>query len=144
MAVGLGGSRTLGSSGGLSLSGTLALSEDSHAVTPSMRQHSPEEPLDETMKLVSPTFHEAANSNPEIQYVSSWDPAHPVENVLDGNEATYWMSTGLYPQEILLDLGRPQRLISVRLVTTKLSCAWSRNERRRLQVGFMQCCLGRC
>eukprot|EP00440_Ansanella_granifera_P020072 gb/GFBE01021807.1/.p1 GENE.gb/GFBE01021807.1/~~gb/GFBE01021807.1/.p1 ORF type:complete len:198 (+),score=34.13 gb/GFBE01021807.1/:1-594(+) len=113
--VGLG--RTGSSGSGFSMSGTLALSEDSFAPTPSYRPTSPE---DETMKLVSPTFQEAAKSGAEIQYTSSRDPAHPAENILDGDVATYWMSTGLYPQEILLDLGRPQRISAIQLVTTNV------------------------
>merc|ERR1712217_810355 len=33
---------------------------------------------------------------------------------------TYWMSTGCYPQEILLQLGKPAQLSSVRLATTSV------------------------
>mmetsp|Transcript_101356 Transcript_101356/g.302243 ORF Transcript_101356/g.302243 Transcript_101356/m.302243 type:complete len:203 (+) Transcript_101356:172-780(+) len=56
----------------------------------------------------------------KIFMVSSLDPAHPPENVLDGSDVTYWISTGLYPQEILLGLGRPARVSSVRLSCTRV------------------------
>lgn len=52
--------------------------------------------------------------------VSSLDDAHPADNVIDGNEQTYWLSTGLYPQEIILELGRPSRVAGVQLSATNV------------------------
>lgn len=52
--------------------------------------------------------------------VSSLDPAHPGENVIDGNDATFWISTGLYPQEILLELGQLAKVSSVSLSSTRV------------------------
>jgi len=52
--------------------------------------------------------------------VSSLDDAHPADNVIDGNEKTYWLSTGLYPQEIILELGRPSRVAGVQLSATNV------------------------
>ena len=34
---------------------------------------------------------------------TSSDPAHPPLNILDGNENTYWISTGMFPQELLIE-----------------------------------------
>jgi len=55
-----------------------------------------------------------------IFMVSSLDDAHPADNVIDGNEQTYWLSTGLYPQEIILELGRPSRVAGVQLLATNV------------------------
>jgi len=55
-----------------------------------------------------------------VLLVSSLDWAHPGDSVIDGSEKTYWLSTGLYPQEILVELGRPSRVAGVRLSTTNV------------------------
>mmetsp|Transcript_51654 Transcript_51654/g.147283 ORF Transcript_51654/g.147283 Transcript_51654/m.147283 type:complete len:122 (+) Transcript_51654:83-448(+) len=52
--------------------------------------------------------------------VSSLDESHPGENMIDGNEHSYWISTGLYPQEILLQLGKPSKVSSVKISTTNV------------------------
>lgn len=62
----------------------------------------------------------AKKAGGKIFMVSSLDPAHPGENIIDGNEATYWISTGLYPQEILLWLSCATRVSSVRLASTRV------------------------
>lgn len=53
-----------------------------------------------------------------VLMASSLDEEHPPDNVIDGSDATYWISTGLYPQMILLELGQPTRISTVRLATT--------------------------
>jgi len=59
-------------------------------------------------------------SGGKVFMVSSLDPAHPGENVIDGTDGTYWISTGLYPQEILLGLAKPAKVSSVRLFSTRV------------------------
>jgi len=48
------------------------------------------------------------------------DPSHHWDNVLDPSTQTFWMSTGLYPQEILLALGKTGRISSVVLTSTNV------------------------
>merc|ERR1719401_2744853 len=52
--------------------------------------------------------------------VSSLDEDHPGENIIDGSQHSYWISTGCYPQEILLQLGRQSQVSTVRLATTNV------------------------
>jgi len=56
----------------------------------------------------------------QVLLVSSLDPLHPGANVIDGRTDTYWRSTGLYPQEILLELGCCSPIQSVHLVTNSV------------------------
>lgn len=56
----------------------------------------------------------------KVFMVSSLDPAHPGENIIDGNDSTFWISTGLYPQEILLELGQSAKVSSVSLSSTRV------------------------
>lgn len=53
-----------------------------------------------------------------VVMVSSLDPAHPGESAIDGNDESYWISTGLYPQELLLELGQSAAVASVWVTST--------------------------
>jgi heat shock protein beta-11 len=57
-------------------------------------------------------------SGGKVLMVSSLDEEHPGENVLDGNDQTYWISTGLYPQEILVQLCSPAIVTSLMIAST--------------------------
>lgn len=46
-------------------------------------------------------------SGGRVIMVSSLDEEHPGDNAIDGNDRTFWISTGLYPQELLLQLCYP-------------------------------------
>ena len=45
----------------------------------------------------------AHGANCRILLTTSLDPAYPEENMLDGDEKTFWISTGLFPQEVLIE-----------------------------------------
>merc|ERR1719161_2596842 len=55
-----------------------------------------------------------------VLFVSSRDEMHPGDNVIDGDDHTFWITTGLFPQEILLQLPEPSQISSVRLATTNV------------------------
>mmetsp|Transcript_51984 Transcript_51984/g.137318 ORF Transcript_51984/g.137318 Transcript_51984/m.137318 type:complete len:213 (+) Transcript_51984:120-758(+) len=59
-------------------------------------------------------------SGGRVFFASSRDPGHPPENAIDGRDGTYWISTGLYPQEIILQVSRPTIVASVKLTTTRV------------------------
>ncbi|CEL95918.1 unnamed protein product [Vitrella brassicaformis CCMP3155] len=44
----------------------------------------------------------------KVMMVSSMDDRHLPQMMTDGNERTFWISTGMYPQEILLELPQGQ------------------------------------
>lgn len=56
----------------------------------------------------------------KVLMVSSVDAEHPGENIIDGSIDSYWISTGLYPQEILLQLGRRSPVSGVHLASTSV------------------------
>jgi hypothetical protein len=51
---------------------------------------------------------------------SSCDNRLPPNSIIDGKSNTYWMSTGSFPQEIILQLGEPSLVKSVELISTGL------------------------
>lgn len=55
-----------------------------------------------------------------VTMVSSLDEDHPGENAIDGNDRTYWISTGLYPQEILVQLCHPSWVASLCIASTQV------------------------
>lgn len=41
------------------------------------------------------------------------DARHPVDNILDGKDETFFATTGMYPQEIVVDLGRVRKIARI-------------------------------
>ncbi|CAE8586309.1 unnamed protein product, partial [Polarella glacialis] len=56
----------------------------------------------------------------KVLMVSSLDENHPSDNIIDGNDASYWMSTGLYPQEILFELSEASHVSNVKIFSTNI------------------------
>eukprot|EP00930_Biecheleria_cincta_P045950 TRINITY_DN31675_c0_g1_i1.p1 TRINITY_DN31675_c0_g1~~TRINITY_DN31675_c0_g1_i1.p1 ORF type:complete len:136 (+),score=22.79 TRINITY_DN31675_c0_g1_i1:89-496(+) len=56
----------------------------------------------------------------KVLMVSSLDEGHPADNIIDGSDDSFWMSTGLYPQEILFELSTPSPVSNVKLSTTNV------------------------
>eukprot|EP00927_Polykrikos_kofoidii_P039860 TRINITY_DN34167_c0_g1_i1.p2 TRINITY_DN34167_c0_g1~~TRINITY_DN34167_c0_g1_i1.p2 ORF type:complete len:343 (+),score=73.86 TRINITY_DN34167_c0_g1_i1:213-1241(+) len=71
-----------------------------------------------------------------VYMVSSLDPSHPADNILDEKDETYWISTGLYPQEIILRVLNPSFISSVRFVCTKVRRIRIEGCRERTPVNF--------
>eukprot|EP00919_Chromeraceae_sp_WS-2016_P011628 GHVR01027161.1.p1 GENE.GHVR01027161.1~~GHVR01027161.1.p1 ORF type:complete len:149 (+),score=17.10 GHVR01027161.1:50-448(+) len=40
----------------------------------------------------------------KVVLVTSMDNRHPPENILNDDERSFWMSTGLYPQELIIEI----------------------------------------
>ena len=55
----------------------------------------------------------------EVQCATSFDERFDPRNVLDhSNPGTFWMSTGLYPQEILFQFRKPQAVSTIEFKTS--------------------------
>ncbi|EDO48843.1 predicted protein [Nematostella vectensis] len=64
-------------------------------------------------------FDVALNSaGAKIALVSSYDENYPPENVIDGTLDTFWPTTGLFPQELILSFNS---LMSIRMI--KIMCS---------------------
>ena len=53
----------------------------------------------------------------EIKCATSFDERFDPKNVLDENIKTFWVTTGLYPHEILIDLGEPRKVKEIKFKT---------------------------
>ncbi|XP_062239444.1 intraflagellar transport protein 25 homolog [Platichthys flesus] len=49
----------------------------------------------------------------KVVVTSSSDENHPPENIIDGNTQTFWMSTGLFPQEFIIRFPEPTSISAV-------------------------------
>ena len=55
----------------------------------------------------------------EVKCATSFDERFDPSNVLnEANASKFWVTTGLYPQEILLELKAPKSLQKIKFVTT--------------------------
>ena len=80
-------------------------------------------------KQTAPRHRSSADSMPDlvaqkvggkVLMVSSLDENHPGDNMIDGREDSYWISTGLYPQEILLQLSQRSQVSNVKISATNV------------------------
>ena len=62
----------------------------------------------------------AAQEGSVVILTTSEDERQPGENVNTGAEDTFWMSTGCFPQEIVVQLANPQRISKVKVTGTCL------------------------
>jgi heat shock protein beta-11 len=53
-----------------------------------------------------------------VAMATSTDSAHPPQSVNDGSEQTFWSTTGLFPQELVLELSEMTPISTLRLVGT--------------------------
>lgn len=60
----------------------------------------------------------AASAGGRVIMATCYDERHPPENVIDGNDATFWVTTGLYPQELVVAL--PMKTDVTRITTVSM------------------------
>ncbi|XP_072244258.1 intraflagellar transport protein 25 homolog [Leuresthes tenuis] len=51
----------------------------------------------------------------KLVLASSSDENHPPENIIDGNTKTFWMSTGMFPQEFIIRFAEPTKVSAMTL-----------------------------
>ncbi|GAA6221017.1 intraflagellar transport protein 25 homolog [Lates japonicus] len=49
----------------------------------------------------------------KVVVAASCDENHPPENIIDGNTKTFWMSTGMFPQEFIIRFVEPTKISAV-------------------------------
>ena len=99
-------------------------------MAPAVDQSKPTAPLYPMPDLVSKKV------GGKVLMVSSLDENHPGDNMIDGREESYWISTGLYPQEILLQLSQRAQVSNVKV------CATNVRGIRTLATAFAKSCEG--
>ncbi|KAJ3300729.1 Heat shock protein beta-11 [Borealophlyctis nickersoniae] len=55
-----------------------------------------------------------ASAGSKIAMATSWHPKHTPDMMIDGNPKTFWVTTGLFPQEAVLTFPAP---VSIRKIT---------------------------
>ena len=54
----------------------------------------------------------------DVKYATSFDERFNPKNVLDLNSDSFWITTGLYPQELAIELKKPQPIGSINFSCT--------------------------
>ncbi|KAG7395015.1 hypothetical protein PHYBOEH_004380 [Phytophthora boehmeriae] len=55
----------------------------------------------------------------QVTAVTSYDPSYPPVNILDGEQSSKWVTTGSFPQEIVIQLATMASIVRVKM--------WTRN-----------------
>uniref|UniRef100_A0A6I8MYZ5 Intraflagellar transport 25 n=1 Tax=Ornithorhynchus anatinus TaxID=9258 RepID=A0A6I8MYZ5_ORNAN len=50
-----------------------------------------------------------------LVFATSFDQKHPPENILDGNSKTFWITTGMFPQEFLIGFRKQVKIYKLTL-----------------------------
>ena len=56
----------------------------------------------------------------ELSYATSLDSEHPPTNIVDNDDTTFWITTGLFPQEAVLQFKNPAQITRITTVTGKV------------------------
>ena len=72
--------------------------------------------------LFSTTMTDLAHmeTGTEVHSTSSLDIEHQPDNIIDGDQSTFWTSTGLFPQEFVLKLGASASITKIKTSTTNV------------------------
>ncbi|XP_029915765.1 intraflagellar transport protein 25 homolog [Myripristis murdjan] len=49
----------------------------------------------------------------KVVLAASSDENHPPESIIDGNPDTFWVSTGMFPQEFIIGFAEPTKIAAV-------------------------------
>jgi len=63
---------------------------------------------------------DAVENGASVSLASSSDDRHPPSNIVDGDSRTFWVSTGLYPQEFIIELDQPYDISEVKLIACNI------------------------
>lgn len=74
-----------------------------------------------------------SSAGTSVSLVSSSDPKYPPENIIDGKSDTFWLTTGMYPQEFIVTFASAMTINNI-----KLKC---HNVRRLSLQKSVQVCL---
>ncbi|CAH8585403.1 unnamed protein product [Schistosoma rodhaini] len=55
-----------------------------------------------------------------IGFATSWGKNHSPENVLDKKDGTFWITTGLFPQIMVISLDQPRKVSQVKIISSKV------------------------
>jgi len=72
--------------------------------------------LDSYNQLSAKMFDVALSSaGAHVALATSSDDKHPPENMIDGNAETFWCSTGMFPQEVVIKFQTLMRITNVNI-----------------------------
>ena len=54
-------------------------------------------------------------------FSTSFDISYPPSNICDGDESTFWISSGLYPQTVAFKFSKPIQITRITLVVGKVN-----------------------
>ncbi|CAH1243851.1 intraflagellar transport protein 25 homolog [Branchiostoma lanceolatum] len=61
-----------------------------------------------------------ASTGAQVVLATSSDENFPPENIIDGSGSTFWLTTGLFPQEFIISFTNLMNINNIRLLTTNV------------------------
>eukprot|EP00741_Cyanophora_paradoxa_P006326 tig00000980_g6133.t1 len=60
------------------------------------------------------------SSGAQVIFATSYDERHPPECIIDGNENSFYLTTGYFPQEFIIAFGAPVQVFKIKTVTANV------------------------
>ncbi|EGF84159.1 hypothetical protein BATDEDRAFT_84886 [Batrachochytrium dendrobatidis JAM81] len=77
-----------------------------------------------------------ASFGSRVALTTSEHPKHPSSNIIDGDVKTFWVSTGLFPQEITVSFANPAMISKIIIVSMKVGHLSVDSSSTELPVNF--------
>ncbi|KAF5403863.1 hypothetical protein PHET_02671 [Paragonimus heterotremus] len=59
-----------------------------------------------------------------IKLSTSFDELHPPDNVLQDEKSSFWITTGLFPQLLVISLAEPSKIGRIRIISSCIKNIW--------------------
>ncbi|CAH8853395.1 unnamed protein product [Trichobilharzia szidati] len=59
-----------------------------------------------------------------ISFATSLDENNPPENVLDMKDNSFWITTGMFPQMLVVSLVQPARISKIKVFSSNINILW--------------------
>mmetsp|Transcript_6229 Transcript_6229/g.19255 ORF Transcript_6229/g.19255 Transcript_6229/m.19255 type:complete len:127 (-) Transcript_6229:557-937(-) len=72
-----------------------------------------------------------------VVMTSCEDDAFPADNVLDGKESSFWITTGMFPQEFVISLAKPVQVSQIVVLSLNGKPHAAKRSQSRAHKSFM-------
>eukprot|EP00049_Salpingoeca_infusionum_P018664 m.358232 g.358232 ORF g.358232 m.358232 type:complete len:145 (+) comp18078_c0_seq1:207-641(+) len=72
----------------------------------------------------------------QVVVATSWDESHPPESIIDGKPNTFWTTTGMYPQEIVITFPVATRITAIETKTAAIKTLVIQKSANQAPVGW--------
>ncbi|CAH2311193.1 intraflagellar transport 25 homolog [Pelobates cultripes] len=74
-----------------------------------------------------------------VKLATSSDERHPAEHIVDGNPETFWMTTGMFPQEFIISLNSVSKINKISIQSSSIQRLQIETSMSKDPINFERC-----